>query len=131
MTRFTDDVMNNFVVHADNAANVRQQMKKIFSSDDVLLPREARGHLNEYISAATDFAMNAKHNTTFEVVLKCGTVLVYTIEVPLALRIARAGLTQAAFAKKMGVSRQQVNNWTSGRCNMSLMYKLKADDILK
>ena len=122
---------NDFVVHADNATNVYEQMKSIFSADDVLLPVAARGHLNEYISAATDFAMNAKHNTTFEVVLKSGDVLVYTIKVPLALRIARAGLTQSAFAKKMGVSRQQVNNWTSGRSNMSLVYKLKADDILK
>ena len=122
---------NDFVVHADNATSVRQQMKKIFSSDDVLLPRAARGRLDEYIASATEFAMKAKHNTTFEVVLKSGDVLVYTIKTPLALRIARAGLTQAAFAKKMGVSRQQVNNWTSGRSNMSLMYKLKADDILK
>jgi hypothetical protein len=123
--------MNNFVVHADNAANVRQQMKKIFSSNDVLLPREARGHLDEYIDAATSFAMNAKHNTTFEVVLKCGTVLVYTIEVPLALRIARAGMSQKEFAEKMGVSRQQINNWTSGRSNMSLRNQIKADRILK
>ena len=122
---------NDFVVLADNTANVYRQMKEIYSANDVLLPREARGHLDEYIASATEFAMKAKHNTTFEVVLKCGTVLVYTIEVPLALRIARAGLTQAAFAKKMGVSRQQVNNWTSGRSNMSLVYKLKADDILK
>lgn len=52
-------------------------------------------------------------------------------QVSLAHRIARAGLTQTEFAKKIGVSRQQVNNWTSGRCNMSLVYKLKADDILK
>jgi hypothetical protein len=122
---------NDFVVHADNAANVHKQMKEIYSADDVLLPREARGHLDEYISAATDFAMKAKHNTTFEVALKSGTVLVYTIKVPLAHRIARAGLTQAEFAKKIGVSRQQVNNWTSGRSNMSLVYELKADDILK
>jgi hypothetical protein len=134
MTKFTDDVMNNasnFVVYADNATKVYEQLKKIFSADDVLLPFEARGRVDEYISSATAFVMNAKHNTTFEVVLKSGHVLVYTIKVPLAHRIARAGLTQAAFAKKMGVSRQQVNNWTSGRSNMSLVYELKADDILK
>jgi hypothetical protein len=123
--------VNDFVVYADNAANVHRQMEKIFSADDVLLPREARGRLDEYIAAATDFAMNAKHNTTFDVVLKSGDVLVYTIKVPLAHRIARAGLTQTEFAEKMGVSRQQVNNWTSGRCNMSLRNQIKADRILK
>ena len=122
---------NDFVVHADNAASVRQQMKKIFSSDDVLLPRAARGRLDEYIASATDFAMKAKHNTTFEVVLKSGDVLVYTIKTPLALRIARAGMSQKEFAEQMGVSRQQVNNWTSGRCNMSLRNQIKADRILK
>ncbi len=131
MTRFTDDVMNNFVVHADNATSVRQQMKKIFSSDDVLLPRAARGRLDEYIASATEFAMKAKHNTTFEVVLKSGDVLVYTIKTPLALRIARAGMSQKEFAEQMGVSRQQVSNWTSGRCNMSLRNQIKADRILK
>ena len=53
------------------------------------------------------------------------------IESSLKYRIAKAGMTQTEFAEKMGVSRQQVNNWTSGRSNMSLVYKLKADDILK
>jgi len=122
---------NDFVVHADNATSVRQQMKKIFSSDDVLLPRAARGRLDEYIASATEFAMKAKHNTTFEVVLKSGDVLVYTIKTPLALRIARAGMSQKEFAEQMGVSRQQVSNWTSGRCNMSLRNQIKADRILK
>lgn len=122
---------NDFVVLADNTANVYRQMKEIYSANDVLLPIEARGHLNEYISAATDFAMKAKHNTTFEVVLKSGDVLVYTIKVPLALRIARAGMSQKEFAEQMGVSRQQVSNWTSGRCNMSLRNQIKADRILK
>mgnify|MGYP001482478330 CR=1 FL=1 len=122
---------NDFVVHADNATSVRQQMKKIFSSDDVLLPRAARCRLDEYIASATEFAMKAKHNTTFEVVLKSGDVLVYTIKTPLALRIARAGMSQKEFAEQMGVSRQQVSNWTSGRCNMSLRNQIKADRILK
>ena len=122
---------NDFVVHADNAANVHKQMKEIFSSDDVLLPRAARGRLDEYIASATEFAMKAKHNTTFEVVLKSGDVLVYTIKTPLALRIARAGMSQKEFAEQMGVSRQQVSNWTSGRCNMSLRNQIKADRILK
>ncbi|WP_144507448.1 helix-turn-helix transcriptional regulator [Bacillus mycoides] len=49
----------------------------------------------------------------------------------LSLRLLEADLAQAELAEKLGVKRQQVNKWATGKQNMSMNTAKNVSEILK